>query len=149
MYTRHTRDPTSLPALPAPGPAAPPPPPGRRTRVTVEGDHRPARPGTQGACGRVEPPRPVGRAQLAGIEPPLELLGSAAAVEGRPPLRRCVEEHRQAELAEPRTDRFSRTPCPIEGGRHQRDDRHDVGGADPWMRAVGTAEVDPIARGLG
>src|SRR5439155_1649085 len=37
----------------------------RRTQVDVEGDQRPARTGNHGACGRVEPRRPVVRAQLA------------------------------------------------------------------------------------
>src|SRR4051812_40700989 len=114
-------------------------------QVYVESDQRPARAEDHAAGARVQLRRAeVGR-ELAVLDPLLQSLRPAAAVVGRTALRRRVEEHRQAELVcDARADRGRRTHGTLPVVWAERDDRHDVGRADPRMRAVVLAEVDPL-----
>ena len=90
----------------------------------------------------------VGR-ELAGVDPPLELLRPAAPEERRPAPRRqlAVEEDRQPELRpDPARQRQRRLAGVLQVVTPDRHDRNDVRGADPRMRAFVPAQVDPLAR---
>ena len=117
----------------------------RPLQLDVERKERRAHADEHRTCPWVEPRRPVGRHELAGVDPPLELGRAATPVERRAAIvgERPVQEDRHAELVTepPRDgarDRF--------GGRgilsSKRHDRDDVGRPDPWMNAVVPLQVD-------
>ncbi len=117
--------------------------------VHVERDQRPARAHEHAAGRRVEPRRPVGRSDLARVEPPLELLCPATPEEGRPSSlpHLAVEERGQPELRrQPLREQSGRALRARHVGRSDRDDRDDVRGTDPRMHAVVAAQVDPLLR---
>ena len=91
----------------------------------------------------------VGR-ELARVDPPLELLRAAAAEERRLAaiLREpAVEEDGQLELG---ADPVGQGERRLARGRlvlgPQRDERDDVRGADPRVRSLVLAQVDPLRR---
>ena len=117
--------------------------------VDVERDQRPPRADEDAARRRVEPRRPeVGR-ELARVDPPLQLLGAAAAEERRPAAGADVgvEEDGQSELLADAPRELSaaaraRAACPRAGSaRSGRRRRRRSAGAR--RRA---AQVDPLPR---
>ena len=118
--------------------------------VDVERDERRPRPDQDAARPLVELRRAEVRHQLPAVHAPLQLGRAAAPEERRPKLlgKVGVEEDRQREL-------LPDTPGKLERGRTRalgvglpdRRQRDDVRGADARVRALVTAQVDPLARG--
>ena len=77
-------------------------------------------------------------------------LHSAAPVERGAAHRRRVDEHRKAERAPSRSPSAS-AACRARSMSDwaQRNERHDVGDADPRVRALVIPRVDPLARDRG
>ena len=119
-------------------------------QVDVEGDQRPARADEHGTGGRIEPRRAeVGR-ELAGVDPALELLAARRA--GRTPARAPVPPYRKtgrpSSPIRPATSQATPpAPAPCPPGATGTSG-HDVGRADPRVRALVPAQVDPLARAL-
>ncbi len=121
----------------------------RPVQLDVEGKERRAYADEHRTCPWVEPRRPVGLHDVAGVDSPLELGGAATPVERRAAIvGECpVEEDRHPELV---------TEPPRDGSRNRlggRDiltskchDRDDVGRTDPWMNAVVPLQVDRLPR---
>ena len=78
--------------------------------------------------------------ELARVDPPLELRRARRARKNAGPApgaELAVEEDRQAELAaDPLRESQRAVPRPLAVFRSERDDRHDVGGADSRVRAL-------------
>src|SRR6266545_3939073 len=129
-------------------PGKPPPVSRAAAEVDVERDQRPAGADDHPARALVELRRAEVGLELARIEPPLQLLGTAAAKERGPSTSRelPVEEYRQRELAADRTRDLARAHTrPLEVLRSDRNDGDDVRSADARMRPFVRAEVDPLA----
>jgi demethylmenaquinone methyltransferase/2-methoxy-6-polyprenyl-1,4-benzoquinol methylase len=82
------------------------------------------------------------------VDPALQLVGTAAPEEGGTAsgCRIAVEEDRQLELlADPLREPTSRRTRSTGVHGLQRNDRNDVGSADPWMRTRMATQVDSLA----
>ncbi len=96
----------------------------------------------------MQPARPEAGCELTRVDPALQLLRTALPVEGRPAsgCELAVEEDRErqlaADLARDLERRLARASHVL---RPYRDDRHDVGRADPRVRTEVVAQVDAIA----
>ncbi|MFN8186735.1 MAG: hypothetical protein U0R69_06635 [Gaiellales bacterium] len=119
-------------------------------QVDIERDERLANADEHAAGRRVEPGRPSIRRELPRVDPPLQLLRPAATKEGRAPCllaQAAVQEDGQLELAgEAVGEGERRRPRPWLVLRPDRDERDDVGGADPRMDALVGTEVDALDR---
>ena len=114
-------------------------------QIDVERDQRATRAEDHAACARVKRRRAEARLELVVVEASLQLGHSAAPVERRPPVGWRIDEHRQPELgSDAGTDQPRRGIGPVEILRHDRDQRHDVGGADSRMGALVRAQIDPL-----
>ena len=119
------------------------------SQVDVERDQRPPRADDHAARAWVEPCGAEIRRQLPGVDAPLQLTATTAAEQGGPTAGRqlAVQEDRQLEL---RADAFPHFTCDcaraIAFACLERDDRDDVGRADPRMRALVPTQVDSLAR---
>ena len=83
-------------------------------------------------------------------EPRSQLLRSASTEERRPAAGRelAVEEHGQAELAEPAAELPGRRLRALHVGRLQRHKWDDIGRADPRVGTLVSRQVDPVAGNL-
>src|SRR5262249_53608902 len=123
----------------------------RALELDVEGDQRSPGADEHGSRAIVEPPRAVVGRELARVDAALELVRAAAAEKGRatPAPHLAVEEGRQAGLVpDARGRRERRLAGPRHVARLEGNDRDDVGGADPRVRAGVRAEVDPLPGAL-
>ena len=120
-----------------------------RAEIDVERDQRAPGADDHAAGRRIEPGRAEVGLKLAGRDPALQLLRSAAPEECRAAASSelAVEEDGQLELgADPLRDTQSDRLRLLHLRRNQRHDGHDVGGADPRVNALVAAEVDVVAR---
>lgn len=115
--------------------------------IDVEGDQ--GTPSTDDHSSRalVEPRRTEVGGKLPTIQPALQLAGTAAPEERRPPPRReiRVQKHGQRELvadAPGELERSGARPRAIFGP--QWDEGNNVRGADPRVRSFVASEVDPL-----
>ena len=121
-----------------------------RLEVEVVRDERLSCADENGSRSRIDASRPeVGR-ELAGSEPTFELLQAAAPEERRAAVLPDVavqEDGKPELLTDPCGDaRAQRRPLPRASSGLERDERHDVGGADTRVNALVPAEIDQPSR---
>lgn len=120
-------------------------------QIDVERDQRPPRPDDHSAGSRVKLTRAIVRLELARRDPSSELRRPPAPEERRPPTGRelSVEEDREPELvADTTRERRRRLPRFRQPVGPERDERDDVGGADPRVCAFVAPQIDPLAGAL-
>jgi len=109
------------------------------TQIHVEGDQRPPRADDHAAGSLVQPRRTERRLDLTCVDAPLQLFRAATPKErwASAGAELAVQEHGQFELlAEAPSDVECARPRPLHVLADDRDDRHDVGHADPRMRSL-------------